>query len=202
MAKSETMLRGILTGSEILDYLTKEDVEKKIEALMEKDAQRWADRAEEFEKTVSSSLPDEEKERLMIDMVNERISGREAVETEQRMAALRLRQDYADFRKHENDAFNAIVSGNIPKYERALMKAVEAGNLVDMGLEYIENAQRFFSNFKVTKVKILSPEETRAEKAARLDDVTGKKQVDGAVGLNFSEIVDEIKQLSIDSHTE
>jgi hypothetical protein len=78
------------------------------------------------------------------------------------MAALRIRKDYADFKKHENDAFKAIVAGNLPKYERAMMKAVEAGNLVDMGLEYIENAYRFFSNFKLTKMSLLSPEEADA----------------------------------------
>ncbi|MDR1621645.1 MAG: hypothetical protein LBS00_04650 [Synergistaceae bacterium] len=167
MAKAETMLRGILTNSEILDYLTKEDVDKKIEALMKRDAQRRAERAEEFEKTVTSSLPDEEKERLMMEIVNDRISGQEAVEKEQRMAALQIRKDYADFKKHENDALKAIVAGNFPKYERALMKAVEAGNLVDMGLEYIENAHRFFSNFKVTKMSILSPEEANRLSATK-----------------------------------
>jgi hypothetical protein len=169
------MLRGILTNSAILDYITKEDVEKKIEALMEKDSQRWAKRAEEFEETINSSLPNEEKERLMIEMVNDRISGRQAIEKEQRMAALRVREDYADFKKHENDAFKAIVAGNFPKYGRSLMKAVEAGNLVDMGLEFIENAHRFFSNFKVTKVKLLSPEEAEAlsasKKVVHLDSV-------------------------------
>ena len=170
MAEPETMLRGILTGSEILDYLTKEDVEKKIEALMKKDDQRWAQRSAEFEETISSSLPEEEKERRMIEMVNDNISGREAVEKEQRRAALRLRQDYADFKKHENDAFKAIVAGNIPKYERALSKAVEAGNYVDMGLEFIENAHRFFSNFKVTKMRIVSPEEAAKIKAQRQSD--------------------------------
>jgi hypothetical protein len=152
-------------GSEILDFITKEDVEKKIEALMEKDNQYWAERAEEFEKTMTSSLPEEEKERLMLDMVNDRISGREAVEKEQRMAALRLRQDYVDFKKHEDDAFKAIVAGNYPHYDRSLMAAAKAGDLVDMGLEYIENAHRFFSNFKVTKMRILSPEETAAREA-------------------------------------
>ena len=95
MAKTETMLRGILTGSEILDYITKEDVEKKIEALIEKNAQYWAGRAEEFEKTLTSDLPEEEKERLMLEMLNDRISGREAVEKEQRATALRVRKDYA-----------------------------------------------------------------------------------------------------------
>jgi hypothetical protein len=175
------MLRGILTSSEILDYLTKEDVEKKIEALMEKDAKRWAERAAEFEKTAASSISDKEKERLILEMVNERISGREAVEKEQRMAALQLRQDYADFKKHENAAFKAIVAGNFPKYERALMDAVEAGNLVDMGLEYIENAHRFFSNFKVTKMRLLSPEEagalSPAKNAARIDGVDGLSKI-------------------------
>jgi hypothetical protein len=156
------MLRGILTNSEILDYLTQEDVEKKIEALMEKNEQHWTERAEEFENTLNSTLPGEEKERLMLEMVNDRISGREAVEKAQRMGALQIRKDYADFKKHENEAFKAIVAGNFPKYERALMKAVEAGNLVDMGLEYIENAHRFFSNFKVTKMRLLSPEEASA----------------------------------------
>jgi hypothetical protein len=161
------MLRGILTSSEILDFLTKEDVEKKIEALLEKNAQHWADRAEEFEKTLTSTLPDGEKERLMMEMVNERISGREAVEKEQRMAALQIRKDYADFKKHENEAFNAMVAGNFNKYERAMMDAVEAANLVDMGLEYIENAHRFFSNFKVTKMRVLSPEEVSALKRSK-----------------------------------
>jgi hypothetical protein len=156
------MLKGILTRSEILDYLTKEDLDKKIEALMEKDSQRQAERAEEFEKAIASSLPDEEKERLITEIVNDSISGREAVEKEQRMVALQIRKDYANFKKHEDDAFKAIVAGNFPKYERALMKAVEAGNLVDMGLEYIENAHRFFSNFKVKKVRLLSPEESSA----------------------------------------
>jgi hypothetical protein len=162
VAETETtILRGILTSSEILDYLSKEDVEKKIEALMERDVQHWTNRSEEFEKTITSALPNEEKERLMMEIVNDRISGREAVEKEQRMAALQIRKDYDDFKKHENDAFKAIVAGNFPKYERALMNAVEAGNLVDMGLEYIENAHRFFSNFKVTKMSLLSPEEAR-----------------------------------------
>jgi hypothetical protein len=169
------MLRGILTNSEILDYITKEDVEKKIEALMEKDAQRWEERAAEFENAAASSLPDEEKERLMMAIVNDRISGREAIEKEQRVAALQVRKDYAEFRKHENDAFKAIVAGNVPKYERALLKAVEAGNLVDMGLEFIENAHRFFSNFKVTKMKLLSPEEaselSATKKVVRIDGV-------------------------------
>ena len=177
MAKTETMLRGILTGSEILDHLTREDVEKKIEALIEKNAQYWAERAEEFEKTLTSPLPDEEKERLMVALMNDRISGREAVEKEQRMAALRVRKDYADFKKHENDAFKAIVAGNFPKYERALMNAVDAGNFVDMGLEYIENAHRFFSNFKVKKMRLLSPEEASAlsadKKVVHIDGVDG-----------------------------
>jgi hypothetical protein len=155
VAKEETMLRGILASSEILDYLTKEDVEKKIEALMERESQRRAERAEEFEKTLNSSLSNEEKEQLMLETVNERISGQEAIERDQRMAALQIRHDYADFKKHEDDAFKALVAGNFSKYERAILKAVEAGNLVDMGLEYIENAHRFFSNFKVTKVSLL-----------------------------------------------
>jgi hypothetical protein len=175
VAKAETMLRGILTSSEILDYLTKEDVEKKIEALMEKNAQNWAERAKEFEKTLNSDLPAEEKERLMMEIVNDRISGREAVEKEQRIAALQVREDYTNFKRHENDAFKAIVAGKFLKYEHALMKAVEAGNLVDMGLEYIENAHRFFSNFKVTKMTLLSPEEAKAlsatKKAVRIDGI-------------------------------
>jgi hypothetical protein len=146
---------------------------------MEKDSQYWAERSAEFKETITSSLPGEEKERRMMEMVNDRISGREAVEKEQRMAALRVRQDYADFRRHEDDAFKALVAGDFRKYERALMKAVEAGNLVDMGLEYIENARRFFSNFKVTKMKmnILSPEEASAlsatKKVIRIDGVDG-----------------------------
>jgi hypothetical protein len=155
VAEAETMLRGILTGSEILDYLTKEDVEKKIEALIEKNSRYWEERAAEFEKTLASTLPDEEKERLVMEMVNERISGQEAVETGQRMAALQVRKDYADFKKHENDAFNAIIAGKFHKYESALMKAVEAGNFVDMGLEYIENAPQFLSNFKVTNMRLI-----------------------------------------------
>jgi hypothetical protein len=161
------MLRGILTGSEILDYLSREDVDKKIEALIEKNTQHWAKRAEEFENTLNSDLPEEEKERLMTEMLNERISGREAVEKEQRTAALQVRKDYADFKKHENEAFEAIVAGNTRKYDRALMQAAEAGDLVDMGLEYIENAHRFFSNFKVTKMRVLSPEEADALSAAK-----------------------------------
>jgi hypothetical protein len=165
------MLRGILTGSEILDYITKEDVEKKIEALLEKDSQRWAERSEEFEKTMESSLPEDEKERLMLEMLNDRISGREAIAKEQRMAALRLRQDYADFKKYQDDAFRAIVAGNFPKYDLEIMKAAEAGNFVDMGLEYIENAHRFFSNFKVTKMSVISPEE-----AEKLKDLTDRDQ--------------------------
>jgi hypothetical protein len=173
VAEAKTMLRGILTSSEILNYLTKEDVDKKIETLMERDAQRQRERSAELEKTLASSLPDEEKERLMLEMVNDRISGREAVEKGQRIAALQIRKDYADFKKHENDAYKAIVAANFPKYERALMKAVEAANQVDMGLEYIENAHRFFSSFKVTKMSILSPEEARAlsaaKKAVRID---------------------------------
>jgi hypothetical protein len=140
---------------------------------MEKDAQHWAERTAEFEKTLASSIPGEEKERLMVEMLNDRISGREAVAKEQRMAALRVRQDYADFKKHENDAFRAIVAGNFQKYERTIMKAVEASNFVDMGLEYIENAHRFFSSFKVTKMNVISPEEAdtplSAEKTARAD---------------------------------
>jgi hypothetical protein len=161
------MLRGILTSSEILDYLTKEDVEKKIKALMDKNTRHWAERAEEFEKTLTSDLPREEKERLMIEIVNDRISGREAVEKEQRMAALQVRKDYADFKKHENDAFQAIIAGQFLQYEDALMNAVESGNMVDMGLEYIENAHRFFSNFKVTKMTLLSPEEAEAMSATK-----------------------------------
>jgi hypothetical protein len=162
------MLRGILTSSEILDYLMKEDVDQKIEELMKKESQDRADRAEEFEKTINSSCSDEEKERLLLGIVNERISGQEAVEKGQRIAALQVRHDYKNFKKHENDAFKAIVAGNFPKYERALIRAVEAGNLVDMGLEYIENAHRFFSNFKVTKVSILSPEEAKALSATEI----------------------------------
>jgi hypothetical protein len=160
------MLRGILMGSEILDYLTREDVEKRVEALIEKNAQHWTERAEEFEETLNSTLPDEEKERLMMEIVNDRISGREAVEREQRMAALQIRKDYADFKRHEDDAFKAIIAGNFPKYERAMMNAVEAGNLVDMGLEFIENAHRFFSSFKVTKMRILPSEEDDSPPAA------------------------------------
>jgi hypothetical protein len=72
-----------------------------------------------------------------------------------------------DFKKHENDAFEAVVAGNFRKYERSLVHAAEAGDLVDMGLEYIENAHRFFSNFKVTKMRVLSPEEAGALSAAK-----------------------------------
>ena len=35
--KESTKLRGILLPSKILDYLSQEDVDKKIEALLEKD---------------------------------------------------------------------------------------------------------------------------------------------------------------------
>jgi hypothetical protein len=168
MAKPETMLRGILTSSEILDYLTKEDVEKKIGALMEKDAQYWAERSAEFDKTISSSLPGEEKERLMIDMMNERISGQKAVEKEQRMIALQIRRDYEEFKKHEEDAFKAVISGDFRKYDRSIVNAAKASDMVDMGLEFIENAHKFFSNFKVTKMKI-SP----LKKDARADGADG-----------------------------
>jgi hypothetical protein len=167
MAQQGTMLRGILTGSEILDYITKEDVEKKITALLEKDAQRRTERMAEFEETVESSLPDEEKERLLTELINEHISGTQSVEKAQRVAALQVRQDYANFKKHENEAYAAILAGKFSKYDKALMKAVAAGNLVDMGLEYIENAHRFFSNFKVKKVSILSPEQREALEAVQ-----------------------------------
>ena len=113
----------------------------------------------------------------MLEIVNDRISGQETVEKEQRMAALQVRKDYADFKRHEDDAFKAIVAGNFPKYELALMKAVDAGNFVDMGLEYIENAHRFFSNFKVTKMRLLSPEDAKAlsetKRVVRIDGIDG-----------------------------
>jgi hypothetical protein len=113
----------------------------------------------------------------MLEIIKERMSGQATIEKEQRMTALRVRQDYANFKKHEKEAFKAIVSGNFPKYNRAIVKAVDASNLVDMGLEFIENAPQFFSGFKVTKVSILSKEEAQekekssSRKVLRLDDM-------------------------------
>ncbi|MDR3265326.1 MAG: hypothetical protein LBT15_04870, partial [Synergistaceae bacterium] len=89
MTKAKTMMRGILTRSEILDYLTKEDVEEKIEALLKKDSEQRTECMEEFENVVESPLPKEEKERLMLEIMKDRISGQGTIEKEQRMAALR-----------------------------------------------------------------------------------------------------------------
>ena len=163
---NENTLRGILMPSEILDYITREDVDKKIEALLEKDKEQRKKRIQELEDVAASPLSNEEKETLIQDIINERISGQAAIEQEQRKVALQIRRDYSQFKKHESDAFNAIVKGNIVKYDRSMIKAAEAADLVDMGLEYLENVDKFFQSFNVTKVRILSEEE--AEERRRL----------------------------------
>jgi hypothetical protein len=163
-----------LTHSEILDYLSKEDVEKKIEALLVKDTEQREQRREAFNEMIESSIPDEEKERVIQDMVNESFSGSAAIEREQRLTALQIREDYADLKKNENRAFNAILAGNLAKYDRCIAKAVKAADMVDMGLEFLENAADFFSQFKVTKVKFVSEEEAKQRlntKTLRLDNI-------------------------------
>ena len=165
-----------MTYSEILDYLSQEDVEQKIETLLAKDRERREERLQEFEEVMHSSLPPEEKEQRMKNIMNARISGQETVEKEQRLAALQVRSDYAKLKKFENEAFNALVAGNRAKYDRAINQAATIADQVDMGLEFIENAPKFFDNFRVTKVRLLSKEEA-AEHERQNPDVIRLKNV-------------------------
>jgi hypothetical protein len=166
MAES-TKMRGILLPSKILDFLSQEDVDKKIEALLQKDRDDIKRRKEDYENMMESSLPDEEKERLMKDMINESLVGRAALEREQRMTAIKLRADYEELKKNENRAFYALLAGNIPKYERCIVKAADIADLVDMGLECLENLPRLLSSFKVKNVRFLSEEEAKQEDSAQ-----------------------------------
>jgi uncharacterized protein with von Willebrand factor type A (vWA) domain len=156
-----TKMRGILIPSKILDYLSQEDVEEKIEALLLKDQEERAHYKEDFHNMMSSSLPKEEKARLLQEMINESLMGTASIEREQRLAALKLREDYAELKKNENRAFHALLAGDRAKYERCISKAAEIADLVDMGLEYLENLPEFLSSFKVKKVSILSEEEAK-----------------------------------------
>ena len=172
--ESGTKLRGMLMPSKILDFLSQDNVEKKIEALLEQDSEKRARRREEFDEVVNSSLPAEEKERRMQEIVNESLVGPDAIEKEQRMAALKLRDDYADLKRYEKKAFSALLQGDIDKYERCIKKMADLADFVDMGIEFIENAPEFFSSFKVTKVRILSDEEdpeTIASNVIRLKSI-------------------------------
>jgi hypothetical protein len=157
--KSKTISRGMLMPSKILDFLSQDNVDKKIEALLEQDAEKRTRRREEFNEAANSSLPKEEKERRMQDIVNEGLVGPDAVKKEQRMAALKLRDDYAEFRRYEKKAGSALLQGDMQKYERCVTKMADLADLVDMGIEFIENIPDFLSNFKVTKVRFLSDEE-------------------------------------------
>ena len=67
-------------------------------------------------------------------------------------------------KKNEDKAFDTILSGKIPKYDRYIAKAAKASDLVDMGLEFLENAREFFSSLKITKVRLLSEEEAKKRK--------------------------------------
>ena len=181
--KESTKLRGILLPSKILDYLSQEDVEKKIEALLEKDQEEAARSKEELKNALESSLPGEEKERLIQQMFNESLTGKASIERQQRMAALTLRRDYAELKKNENRAFRALLAGDFGKYERCITKASDVADLVDMGLEYIENLPEFFSAFKVTKVSILSEEEAKQKELSKdLSKVMRVKSLDSFFG--------------------
>ncbi|MDR1133508.1 MAG: hypothetical protein LBL05_05055, partial [Synergistaceae bacterium] len=129
--ESRTKRRGMLMPSKILDYLNHDDVEKKIGALLGQDAEKRARRREEFEEVANSSLPNEEKERRMQEIVNESLVGPAAIEKEQRMAALKLREDYEEFKRYEKKAFSALLQCDIPKYERCVMKAADLADFVD-----------------------------------------------------------------------
>jgi uncharacterized membrane protein YheB (UPF0754 family) len=162
-----TKMRGILTPSAILDYLTKEDIEEKIEGLLEKDFQIREKRKKELHDMLESSMSREEKAEVIKDMVNESFSGKETVEQGQRLAALQIRQDYAEFKKQENRAFKALLAGKFSKYNHCIDKAAEAADSVDAGLEFLEFAPEFFSQLKVTNVKFLSKEEVEQKKKSK-----------------------------------
>ncbi|MDR1377809.1 MAG: hypothetical protein LBJ36_01995 [Synergistaceae bacterium] len=179
MAES-TMMRGILLPSKILDYLSQEDVNKKIESLLQKDKEDIKRRRDDFENMLESSLPEEEKARLMKDMINESFGGRASLEREQRLVALKLREDYAELKKNENRAFHALLAGNIPKYERCISKAADFSDLVDMGLEYLENLPEFLSSFKVKDVRFLSEEEAKQRDSSK---VIHLKSIDSLFGV-------------------
>jgi hypothetical protein len=158
----------MLMPSKILDYISQDDVDKKIEALLDQDAEKRERRREEFEEVINSSLPKEEKERRMQDIVNESLVGPAAIEKEQRIAALQLRKDYTELMRYEKKAFSALLQGDIDKYERCIMKMADLADFVDMGIEFIENAPDFFSSFKVTGVRILDKDEDVSQMASKV----------------------------------
>jgi hypothetical protein len=172
MAES-TMRRGILLPSKILDFLSQEDVDKKIEALLQNDRDDIKRRKEDFENMLGSSLPNEEKERLMKEIINENVAGRAAVEREQRVTALKLRADYEELKKNENRAFHALLAGNISKYERCIVKAADIADLVDMGLECLENLPKLLASFKVDNVRLLSEEEAKQRDPSKIIHLKG-----------------------------
>jgi hypothetical protein len=153
-------MRGILTHSPVLDYLDREDVEEKIESLLQKNSEQRQKLKEEFEATVEDdSLSKEEKESMMLKLLTESLTGKETVEMEQRLAALQIRQDYKDFRKNEDLAWKSLLRGNLRGYERAIREAVRSSYMVDQGLEYLDYVPKIHSSFKVTKASIVSKEE-------------------------------------------
>jgi hypothetical protein len=154
-------MRGILTPSKILDYLDGEDIEKKISALLEKETAGTERRKEEFYEVMNSSLSKEEKEDAVKALVNEKLTDSDNIEREQRLAALRIRKDYAELKKNEDRAFKAILAGKFLKYDRYIEEAAKIADLVDMGLEYLENAREFFEGLEVTKVRLVSEEEAK-----------------------------------------
>ena len=87
------------TLREVLDYLSGEDVEKKIEALVAKDSVEFERRKEEFYGVMDLSLSKEEKEDAVKRLMNEKLSDPSRAEKEQRLAALQIRKDYAEFKK-------------------------------------------------------------------------------------------------------
>jgi hypothetical protein len=75
------------------------------------------------------------------------------------------------------------LAGDFGKYERCVAKAADVADLVDMGLEYIENLPEFFSAFKVTKVSILSEEEAKQKELSKdLSKVMRVKNLDTFFG--------------------
>jgi hypothetical protein len=128
---------------------------------------------------MASSLPEEEKARLMKEMINESLAGKDAIEREQRMVALALKEDYAELKKNEDGAFYALLAGDLPEYEKCVSKASEVADLVDMGLEYLEIIPEFLSSFKVKNVQFLSEEEAQQKNSA---NVVRLKSLDSLFG--------------------
>jgi uncharacterized protein with von Willebrand factor type A (vWA) domain len=179
-ADKPTKMRGILLPSKILDYLSKEDVEEKIEALLQKDKEKRSHYKEDFEKMMASSLPKEEKARLMKEMINESLAGNASIEREQRITALALKEDYAKLKKNEDGAFYALLAGDLPEYERYISKAADVADLVDMGLEYLEMIPEFLASFKVKNVQILSEEEAKQRDPSKIVRLKSSDSLFGA----------------------